>query len=138
MKRIRLVSVIGLTPLLAIMVILSGAACDFNTEDLNINLNLDLEVIVPEELFCQEVTIAELLADPEKYEGQYVKVTGKYIDMSGWQGGSVPEGSPSQRFPWGICDESRALSVQVMDDAPIQVVLRLPNYDEGQGIELRG
>src|SRR4030042_2636923 len=100
MKRIRLVSVIGLTPLLAIMVILSGAACDFNTEDLNINLNLDLEVIAPEDLFCQEVTIAEILADPGKYEGQRVKVAGNYHLLEVWY--FVWPG-PDYPYPWGIC-----------------------------------
>ena len=97
----------------------------------------------------QTVTIRELVSDTTAYDGQKVLVRGEFRDMSGRPipaceptgTGKDPEIRESYRIyyrSWGVSDVSGTVGVRVIDKNGVGISRPLPNYEEGQQIELRG
>ena len=96
----------------------------------------------------QTVTIKDLISDTTKYGGQKILVVGRFTDMSSR---SIPQCVPvgtgvnpetrdiyrTYLSTWGISDQDGKISVDVIDENGVHDST-MPNYKEGQEIELRG
>ncbi|MBD3203846.1 hypothetical protein GF327_06100 [Candidatus Woesearchaeota archaeon] len=96
----------------------------------------------------QAVTIKELINDTTKYDGQKVSVMGEFTDM---RGKLIPECVPIgtgenpeireeyKVYPsvWGISNQHGEIGVDVVDENGVHIST-MPDYKEGQEIELKG
>ncbi len=96
----------------------------------------------------QTVSIKELISNTTKYDGQKILVRGKFTDMRKRPipmcvpigTGESPEIRESYKtYPstWGVFNQDGEIGVDVIDENGVQIST-MPNYKEGQKIELRG
>jgi hypothetical protein len=96
----------------------------------------------------QAVTIKELINDTTKYNGQKILVRGKFTDMTirpvpmcipigTGENPEIREEYKTYPSTWGISSQDGEIGVVVIDENNIQIST-LPNYKEGQEIELKG
>ena len=94
------------------------------------------------------VTIKELIIDTTKYDGQNILVRGKFTDMRNRPitqcepigtgiNPEIREGYAIYPSTWGISNQGGEIGVDVIDENGVYDST-VPNYKEGQEIELRG
>jgi hypothetical protein len=96
----------------------------------------------------QTVTIKELISDTTKYNGQEILVRGKFTDMRNRPipmcepigtglNPEIREGYKTYLSTWGISNQDGEIGVDVIDENAVHIST-MPNYKEGQEIELIG
>ena len=96
----------------------------------------------------QMVTIKELISDTTKYDGQKISVVGKFTDMryrptpeciavGTGENPEIREAYKTYPSSWGISNQDGEIGLDVIDENGVHIST-MPNYKEGQEIELKG
>lgn len=95
----------------------------------------------------QSVTIKELIGFADQYDGKNILVKGKFTDMTNRAvpmcmptgTGLFPQIKGYKTYPsnWSISNQDGEIGIDVIDENSVHTST-MPNYKEGQEIELRG